>query len=566
MFKNLIIFLLVTSSFFNLQAQMVSISPATAGPEEPVTLTFDATQGNGELAGEDKVYIHLGVVTSSATGTDWNYVIGNWGEDDGVGLMTPVDGEPDKWEIEFTPTVRSYFGVPAGVNIFRISCVFRNADGSAKGTMAPGEYGWGTVSSNQDIYINLNAGNYVSITSPAGSTNFLDPGEELEISAIASSEVTSMKIWLDEGAGFDEKASVTSGTSISYTYAPAETLVLGIRVTATVNSEDLETEKMQNVVVLQETVVAGLPSGLRKGINYHDDNDTTVSLVLEAPGKEYVYVVGDFTEWNVLDEYQMKVTPNGELFWVEISGLVPVQEYVFQYWMDEDVKVGDPYADKVADPWNDQYIPEEVYPDLPEYDRTEYQTATVLQTGQEEFQWAGSEITWQAPPVDNLIIYELLVRDFLKSHHYQDLIDTLLYLKQLGIDAIELMPVSEFEGNDSWGYNPSYYFAPDKYYGTKNDLKEFIQAAHQHGLAVILDMVLNHAYGQNAMLKMYFNESANKPTPDNPWFNEEYVGPYQWGYDFNHESEYTKAFVDSVNRYWLEEYHFDGFRFDFTKG
>ena len=78
------------------------------------------------------------------------------------------------------------------------------------------------------------------------------------------------------------------------------------------------------------------------------------------------------------DSYQKKVTADGELFWLEINNLTPLQEYVFQYWMDEDVKVGDPYADKVADPWNDSFIESEVYPNLPTYNRTDFGTATVL--------------------------------------------------------------------------------------------------------------------------------------------------------------------------------------------
>ena len=95
-------------------------------------------------------------------------------------------------------------------------------------------------------------------------------------------------------------------------------------------------------------------------------------------------------------------------------------------------------------------------------------------------------------------------------------------------------------------------------------MKAFIEAAHEQGIAVIMDIVLNHAFGQNPMLQLYFDGS--KPTSDNPWFNREYVGQYQWGYDFNHESPYTRNFVDRVTRYWLEQFHFDGFRFGFTKG
>nr|NQU94413.1 T9SS type A sorting domain-containing protein [Bacteroidota bacterium] len=401
--------------------------------------------------------------------------------------------------------------------------------------------------------------------SPTTEDSYLSPGEALPVMASASSDVTSMKIWLDEGSGFVEVASVNSGTTISYDYLPVSTTALSIKVTATIDEEMLETVKSHNAVVVQPTEIAALPAGIKQGINFTEDL-TQVILVLNAPGKEFVYVVGDFTEWLALDDYQMKQTPDGEYFWLTVENLIPQTEYVFQYWVEGIVKVGDPYADKVADPWNDPYIEEEVYPNLPEYSYKNYGIATVLQTGQESYEWADSENSWERPSIDHLVIYELLMRDFVGMHNWATLTDTLDFLKRLGINAIEIMPVNEFEGNDSWGYNPSYYFAPDKYYGPKNDLKHLIETAHQMGLAVIIDMVLNHAYGQNAMLKMYFDNSTGKPSPDNPWFNEEYVGQYQWGYDFNHESPYTKAFIDSVNRYWVQEYHFDGFRFDFTKG
>uniref|UniRef100_UPI003563EF0E alpha-amylase family glycosyl hydrolase n=1 Tax=Labilibaculum sp. TaxID=2060723 RepID=UPI003563EF0E len=131
----------------------------------------------------------------------------------------------------------------------------------------------------------------------------------------------------------------------------------------------------------------------------------------------------------------------------------------------------------------------------------------------------------------------------------------------------ELMPFNEFEGNSSWGYNPSFYFAPDKAYGTKTDYKDFVDECHSRGIAVFMDMVLNHSYGQSPFLRMYFD--GTNPTSSNPWYNEEsnFQNPdAQWGYDFNHESEQTQNLVDSINSYWMSEYHIDGFRFDFTKG
>ena len=86
-------------------------------------------------------------------------------------------------------------------------------------------------------------------------------------------------------------------------------------------------------------------------------------------------------------------------------------------------------------------------------------------------------------------------------------------------------------------------------------------------MAVVIDMVLNHSYGQSPLVRLYFENG--KPTAENPWYNvtSNFQNPdAQWGYDFNHESADTKAFVDSVTSYWLTYYKVDGFRFDFTKG
>lgn len=125
------------------------------------------------------------------------------------------------------------------------------------------------------------------------------------------------------------------------------------------------------------------------------------------------------------------------------------------------------------------------------------------------------------------------------------LVDTLDYLKRLNVNAIGLMPVNEFEGKSGWGYNPSFYFAPDKYYGTKNDLKAFIDACHRNGRDVIMDIVLNHSFGQYPLVRLCYD--SGKPASENPWYNSEsnFANPdAHWGYDFNHESQVTQALVD----------------------
>jgi glycosidase len=550
-------------NFNQVYAQYVVLNPSSPSQDEEVTLTFDAGQGNKELAGSSKVYLHHGIVVDKPDGTTWTKVKGNWGKDDGIGLMTKVAGT-DKWTIKFSPSLKQYFGASSSETIYRISCVFRSPDGSKKGTIAPGTYAWGTVTPNQDVFINISKEASVVIEGSSSKDVFLTPGQALNIKGIASNTASVMKVFIDEGFGFFEQKSQTNVKEITYDYKTNKSQYLRAKIEATIGGQTVSAIKEYNIVIKTEPKVLALPSGLKPGINYNSQDPTKATLVLEAPKKEFVYVVGDMNDWQSKDEYLMNITPDKNYHWLELSNLVAQKKYVFQYWIDGGIKIGDPYSELIADPWNDKFIESSVYPNPAQYDKTEYGLATILQTNAVNYTWSSNETNWKKPKAENLVIYELHLRDFIASHDYKTLVDTLNYIKRLGINAIEFMPLGEFEGNDSWGYNPSYHMALDKYYGTKNDLKKLIDVCHANGIAVILDIVFNHAYGQNPLLKMYFDGSL--PIADNPYFNRNYVGPYQWGYDFNHESVYTQRYMDQINAYWLREYHFDGFRFDFTKG
>ncbi|MEM1134833.1 MAG: alpha-amylase family glycosyl hydrolase [Bacteroidota bacterium] len=570
MFKNLK--LSITSLFILIFAHSISGQIVTLTPNFPsaddtaVTVVFDASQGTAGLAGASSVYLHSGIVIEGPNGTTWENVVGNWGQDDGIGKMSKVEGETDKWQITLTPDIRTYYNASETASIYRLSMVFRNADGSAEGKGSPGDFDGGSVASNGDIFLNLDAGDFVTINKPNENLFFLVNNDKVGIGATSSRNATSLTLSrLDELGNLQELSNTVNTDTINYTYTVSGTDSVTIIATAEIAGILYADTTSFSVFLRSGSPVASLPEGLKPGINYSED-ETKATLVLNAPNKEFVYVVGDFNNWRIDDTYKMNITPDGETFWINLTELEPGKEYVFQYWVDGIIKIGDPYADKVADPWNDPFIPEIVYPNLPTYNRQEDGIATVLQTAQAPYNWTFPEVAGGKPVPEELVIYELLVRDFLGSHSYTDLTDSLDYLADLGVNAIELMPIMEYEGNLSWGYNPSYFFAPDKYYGSKNDLKAFIDKAHEKGIAVILDMVLNHAFGQNAMVRMYWDAQNNQPAVDNPWFNQQPTHPFNVGYDFNHESDYTKAFVDAVNAYWLTEYNFDGFRFDLSKG
>jgi glycosidase len=556
-------FIALLCSISLVHAQIVKIIPADAGSDQEVEIIYDATQGTAGLKGAASVYIHTGVIVDSPSGENWTSVVGNWGKDDGIGKMTKVAGSADLWSLKMK-SIRQYYGLSADAIVFRLSMVFRNADGSKEGKGTPGAFVGGNVAANQDIFLNLKVGNFLQINDPKKFTVLLKQNEAQKFNVSASSKADSIILRVLKGTTL-----VTSKVSLNtdlaeLTFPVAATGSYTIEAYARWKTETQKISKTLNVVVVTAIDPKALPTGAQKGINYIDNSK--VRLVLEAPKKQIVYAVGDFSSWQVNETYRMMPTPDGKFFWLDIAGLTSGKDYVFQYWVDAEIKIADPYADQVADPYNDGFIPQSLYPNLPAYNKLENGIASVFRTGQIPYVWAESEKTFKKSPKSDMIIYELLLRDFVGTHSYKTLVDTLSYLKKLGVNTIELMPIMEFEGNESWGYNPSHFFAPDKYYGNKNDLKRFIEKAHEQGFTVLLDMVLNHAFGQNPLVKLYWDEAKNKPATDNPWFNPDATHPFNVGYDFNHESAATQAFVDSVNTYWLKEYHFDGFRFDLSKG
>lgn len=304
-------------------------------------------------------------------------------------------------------------------------------------------------------------------------------------------------------------------------------------------------------------------AGLKDGINILGDD--SLGFVLFAPYKKSVYLIGDFNNWQVSDKYKMK--QNGDRFWIRIGGLQKGKEYICQYLIDDTMRIADPYTNKISDPVYDAQIPSSVYPNLISYPTGKTsQIAMVVNTAPANYSWKVGDFKLSDTQKQNMVIYEILIRDFTDSRSIKGVQDKISYLKDLGVTAVELMPFNEFEGNNSWGYNPSFYFATDKAYGTSDDFKAFIDACHENGIAVIMDMVLNHSYGSSPMVRMYQNPDGTVSS-QNPWFNQKSPNPaYSYGYDFNHESQYTQAFVDSVCSYWMNEYKIDGYRFDFTKG
>ncbi|MBC8005045.1 MAG: alpha-amylase, partial [Verrucomicrobia bacterium] len=522
----------------------VSTSPALPAENKALTITFDATQGTAGLKDfTGDVYVHTGVITDKSTSTsDWKYVIGSWGNNTTQPRLTRASA--NTYTLSMTPDVRTFYKVPAGETIKQLAFVFRSADGTREGKATGGK----------DIFVTVYAeGLNVAIATP-DKINVFEKNESFTFTSSATA-TAELKLFLN-----NQQIASQSGTSLSQNITIAEAGNYWLKIQATQNT----TIKRDSVYVcIRETIINETrPAGLQAGINYTDDRSAT--LIVYAPSKKHIFITGDFNDWLPTNSYQMK--KDGDYFWLPVTNLIPQKEYAFQYLIDGRIKVADIYTEKVLDPYDDKYISSTTYPNLMPYPEGKASDrASVLQTAQTPFTWSTPSYT--IPPVSKLSIYELLIRDFTTEKTYKAVKEKLGYLKRLGVNTIELMPINEFEGNNSWGYNPNFYFAPDKAYGTEEDLKQLIDEAHKQGFIVIQDIVLNHSYNSSPMVKMYWNETLSRPAADNPWFNQTSPNTtYSWGSDFNHESQATRDFVDRVNKYWMTEYKVDGFRFDFTKG
>lgn len=548
-------------------AQLLTWTPAFPKDNDNITIVLDATKGNQGLnnySNPNNIYVHIGVTTnlSNNGGQQWLYVNGSTGASWGSATPALKATSLGNNKYQYTITnIRSFFGVPAGETIQKIGILFRDANANPdlvkKAANADGSDMFIPIYTN-DVAIRFSAPPFQPIFVPAPEPLTKTVNDNISLTA-NSNKAATLNLYLN-GILIQTAAGAT-------TISANPTLTAGGNTTIIAEAVDGATVTKDSVkfFVTGGVPVAPLPAGAKDGINYLPNN-TSVVLVLYAPGKNRVSVIGEFpgNNWTEQISNQMNKTPDGNYWWLQIDGLTAGMEYAFQYLVDGTLKIADPYTEKVLDPANDGSIPADVYPNLKSYPAGQTGIVSVVQTAAPAYAWKNN--SFNGPDKRNLIIYEVLIRDFTDAHRWQTMIDTLSYLQRLGINAVELMPVTEFEGNDSWGYNPSFSFAPDKYYGTKNKLKEFIDSCHSKQIAVIMDVVPNHCYGQSPLAQLYWNATLNRPAANNPWLNEVQPHAFGFGNDFNHESAATKYFWKRMFDFWLREYKMDGFRMDFTKG
>lgn len=548
-----IFLLMAVVAFAQKQTATYSINPSTFEDTTPITITINGTSINESTWGVTGNALYL---------WSWSYDLndttqmdspsnGSWTASNEASKFT-YNSATDTYTKTFTPSV--YFN--------------RNGIGKI-GFLVKAKDGTGTKQS-QDILVEVGSFQ-VSLTSPVeNSASIIASGSNFNITATNTNGAASYSL----------KAN---GTVINTNTSTASYSYSHIGVTnnqsyeLTVTQAGTTIVKKFSVIVNPNTVSQAMPAGLIDGINYNSADVTKATLVLDAPLKDFVYVAGSFNNWQPSSAYAMKKDPVSGKFWLELNGLVSGVNNTYQYWVVKTnpianspslVKTADPYSTLVLSPYDDPFILAASYPNMPVYPTGQNFEVTVLKTGQTPYNWQVTNFT--KPEKEKLVIYEVLVRDFDAAKNYQSLIDKIEYFKSLKINAIELMPVMEFEGNESWGYNTSFHMALDKFYGTSDKLKELIDVCHQNGIAIIFDVALNHAFGRNPMVRMWMNDpdgdGFGAPTTENPYFNTVAKHTYSVGEDFNHQSARTQYYVERVIKQWIQEYKIDGFRWDLTKG
>ena len=265
-------------------------------------------------------------------------------------------------------------------------------------------------------------------------------------------------------------------------------------------------------------------------------------FALFAPGKQFVSVVGDFNG-NDPSATPMNCSTDG-VWWAEVD--VPEGMHAYQYLIDGTLRVADPYSADVE--WKDEKGEETYRPEC---------AKTIFHAPADEFPWTDQD--FRRPPAGQTIIYELSIDDFTAGAGFTGLLARLDYLHDLGVNALEPLPFMEFAGRWSWGYNPSFHFAPETSHGTPEQLKMLIDEAHRRGMAVILDTVLNHMDWNSALHQLYGNDYSGSPYF---WLFE----GDNWGFpDLEQENPAFKRYVADLTAFWITHYHIDGFRYDATR-
>ncbi len=311
------------------------------------------------------------------------------------------------------------------------------------------------------------------------------------------------------------------------------------------------------IVAIGSPPILPLPSYARHGVTLPSpaSNDSTTFRILVG-GTTFVFLRIALAGEPVQSQpaMVMRKDPSSDNWWLNID--LPVGDYEYQYQTDDGTFIYDPWGRRSG-----------LY-------------GSRFSTGLEglsadDYVWQSS--SYQRPPQNKLVVYELHVGEFAGGYYglgggeagFYDLTTLIPYFDSLGVNAIELMPINDFaligQSGHSWGYDISHYFALEPSYGVPRDFKVLVDSAHARGIAVIVDVVFNHLNDPAPLWQMQPDEVAN------PYFKPYSVlrhneDPLFFFKDMDHWSDETQELIYDVLKMWIDDYHVDGFRFDFTQG
>jgi 1,4-alpha-glucan branching enzyme len=565
-FAILFLMFLTSVGFSQVQNITYSVAPNPFSETTPITITV-----NGSSLNLPQWSVFDNSLYLWAWSTDLNYANqidcptnGSWTASSAANKFT-YNSSNNTFTFTLTPT--TFFN---RTNIGRIGFLVKALNGTGD-------------KKSQDILVNVGSFQSTLVSPAENSNSILVSGSNLSISANNTNGVAN---YLLQSNGVT-LSSANAVTSFSFNHL---SLTTNQNYLLTITQGTSVITKKFTVLINAVPVSEALPLNTNDGINYGSD-PTKAILVLNAPYKDFVYVAGSFNNYTPTSAFAMKKDPTSGKFWIEITGLVANQINTYQYWVGDMtdrpanspalVKTADPFSTLVLSPFDDPEIATlGVFPSLPTYPAGQEREVSVLQTGSNglfAFNWSAATTNFIKPKKKDLVFYEILVRDFDSNRTFQDLINRINYFRDLKINAIKIMPVMEFEGNLSWGYNTVYHMALDKRYGPPAKLKEFVDLCHQNGIAVLLDIALNHVFGRSPLERMWMLDTDNDGwgngiSSENPYCNLNAMHSYNVGSDLNHfinsgvGANMTTTYVKRTIEHWIKEYKIDGYRWDLTKG
>lgn len=562
--KKLLMIAAAVMTMFTAARAQVTTEPAPLQEDtEGVTIFFHADEGNKgliDMPASTHIYAHTGVnvIDNDGKATEWKYAP-EWDEDLPKYQLEYVS--ENLWKL-YIGDIREFYGVAPDETVTKLCFVFRNTGGTKEGK----------AEGNKDIFVDVLASGFQMTFQHSIVGNVIYADKNLRFTA-TTTEPASVKIYLDDQL-LEQGETTTEKNYLRATYNFTKPGEYTLKAVADNGSKSIE--RSLTILYAYGSKPATDTTLPPMGVTKNAAGDYVFCIA--APEKQNVMLLGSWNNYIATSAQEMAYidkTIDGatfRYFTTTVAAKTAGKKFGYYFLVDgEDAsyakRVADPYCRLVLDPYNDKYIANGVYPDMPEYPQEYVPSGTMVSWYADDlldYEWNVKD--FKGASKENLVIYELLFRDFtgtegkaLGNGTVRKAIEKIPYLKSLGVNAIELLPITEFDGNISWGYNPNFYFAPDKAYGTPQDYKEFIDICHENGIAVILDVVFNQSAGLHPWYEMYKGSA-------NPFYNSKAPHAYSVLNDYNQGYPLVEQQWKDMLQFWMKEYKFDGFRFDLVKG